>query len=234
MLFLNRIFSVLTLVILAGCGAGNDMRPDASAEVISSASYRHDGPAALTLYTMINNRSGAGAHSSVMINGSQRVIFDPAGTVRLSAVPERGDVLYGITPQVADFYARAHARETYHVVIQEIDVSPEVAEQALRLAIASGPAASGFCSASTSAVLRQLPGFESIGRTFFPKRLMADFGKLPGVRTTKLFENDEDDKSVAIAQFESSLATQPCVFVQQFIGRCPCTTQSSACEPKMQ
>lgn len=107
------------------------MRPDASAEVISSASYRHDGPAALTLYTMINNRSGAGAHSSVMINGSQRVIFDPAGTVRLSAVPERGDVLYGITPQVADFYARAHARETYHVVIQEIDVSPEVAEQAL-------------------------------------------------------------------------------------------------------
>lgn len=53
MLFLNRIFSVLTLVILAGCGAGNDMRPDASAEVISSASYRHDGPAALTLYTMV-------------------------------------------------------------------------------------------------------------------------------------------------------------------------------------
>ena len=102
MLFLNRIFSVLTLVILAGCGAGNDMRPDASAEVISSASYRHDGPAALTLYTMINNRSGAGAHSSVMINGSQRVIFDPAGTVRLSAVPERGDVLYGLTPQVVN------------------------------------------------------------------------------------------------------------------------------------
>ena len=56
MLFLNRIFSVLTLVILAGCGAGNDMRPDASAEVISSASYRHDGPAALTLYTMINSK----------------------------------------------------------------------------------------------------------------------------------------------------------------------------------
>ena len=32
------------------------MRPDASAEVISSASYRHDGPAALTLYTMINSK----------------------------------------------------------------------------------------------------------------------------------------------------------------------------------
>ena len=209
MRFFNRIFSVLALVILAGCGAGNDMRPDASAEVIRSASYRHDGPTALTLYTMINNRSGAGAHSSVMINGSQRVIFDPAGTVRLSAVPERGDVLYGITPDVADFYARAHARETYHVVIQEIEVSSEVAERALQLAMANGPAASGFCSASTSAILRQLPGFEAIGRTFFPRRLMEDFGKLPGVRTTKLFENDADDKSLAIAQYERTLYVQP-------------------------
>ena len=66
-----------------------------------------------------------------MINGSQRVIFDPAGTVRLNAVPERGDVLFGITPQVEDFYARAHARETYHVVIQEIDVTPETAESVI-------------------------------------------------------------------------------------------------------
>lgn len=205
----HRIVPILTVLILVGCGTGNDIRPDASAEVVSSASYSHDGPTALTLYTMINNRSGAGAHTSVMINGSQRVIFDPAGTVRLRSVPERGDVLYGVTPEVADFYARAHARETYHVVIQEVEVSAEVAELALQLAVANGPAASGFCSVSTSALLRQLPGFESIGRTFFPRRLMDDFGKLPGVQTTKLFENDEDDKSLAIAQFERALGTRP-------------------------
>lgn len=206
---LNRILSLLAVLVLAGCGAANDTRPDASAEVVSSASYRYEGPTALTLFTMINNRSGAGAHTSVMINGSQRVIFDPAGTVRLSAVPERGDVLYGITPDAADFYARAHARETYHVVIQEIEVSSEVAERALQLAMANGPAASGFCSASTSAILRQLPGFEAIGRTFFPRRLMEDFGKLPGVRTTKLFENDADNKSLAIAQYERKIDVQP-------------------------
>lgn len=204
----SRILAGLAMLALVGCGAGADMRPDASAEVISSASYRHPGPSTLTLFTMINNRSGAGAHTSLMINGSQRVIFDPAGTVRLSAVPERGDVLYGITPGVADFYARAHARETFHVVIQTIEVPPEVAERALRLAIANGPVASAQCALSTAAILRQLPGFERIGSTWFPKRLMDSFGQLPGVQTQKIFENDSDDKAVAIAQFEQALATQ--------------------------
>ncbi len=208
MTLILRILAGLAMLALVGCGAGADMRPDASPEVISSASYRHPGPTALTLFTMINNRSGAGAHTSLMINGSQRVIFDPAGTVRLSAVPERGDVLYGITPGVADFYARAHARETFHVVIQTIEVPPEVAERALRLAIANGPVASAQCALSTAAILRQLPGFESIGSTWFPKRLMESFGQLPGVQTQKIFENDSDDKAVAIAQFERALATQ--------------------------
>src|SRR6056297_2680474 len=189
----RALIGVLVLA-LAGCGAGVDMRPDASPEVISSASYRHPGPPALTLYTMIN--------------GSQRVIFDPAGTVRLSAVPERDDVLYGITPGVADFYARAHARETYHVVIQTVEVPPEVAERALRLAVANGPVASAQCAASTAAILRQLPGFERVGSTWFPKRLMNDFGALPGVQTSRIFENDDDDKAVAIAQFEEAVVGQ--------------------------
>jgi hypothetical protein len=208
MTLIFRILAGLAMLALVGCGAGADMRPDASPEVISSASYRHPGPTALTLFTMVNNRSGAGAHTSLMINGSQRVIFDPAGTVRLSAVPERNDVLYGITPGVADFYARAHARETFHVVIQTIEVPPEVAERALRLAIANGPVASAQCALSTAAILRQLPGFESIGSTWFPNRLMENFGQLPGVQTQKIFENDSDDKAVAIAQFERALATQ--------------------------
>lgn len=206
-LMLRALAGVL-MMALAGCGAGADMRPDASPEVIRSAAYIHPGPPALTLYTMINNRSGAGAHTSLMINGSQRVIFDPAGTVRLSAVPERGDVLYGITPGVADFYARAHARESYHVVIQRIEVSPDVAERALRLAVANGPVASAQCALSTSAILRQLPGFDAVGSTWFPKALMDQFEALPGVQTTKIFENDADDKSLAIAQFEQAVAGQ--------------------------
>lgn len=198
-----RLFAGLALLGLVGCGAGIDSGPDSSPEAVARAAYQHDGPPAITLYTMINNRSKAGAHSSLMINGSQRVIFDPAGTVRLSAVPERGDVLYGATPSVADFYARAHARETYHVVIQRIEVSPAVAEQALRLAMSNGRVASARCTVSTSGLLRQLPGFDSIRSIWFPKNLMNQFDELPGVTTTRLFENDDDDKSVAIAQFES-------------------------------
>lgn len=208
MTMVSRILAGLALLALMGCGAGAELRPNASPEVISSASYRHPGPTALTLFTMINNRTGQGAHTSLMINGSQRVIFDPAGSVRLSAVPQRGDVLYGITPAVADFYARAHARETFHVVIQTIEVSPEVAERALRLAMSNGSVASAQCALSTAAILRQLPGFEGIGSTWFPKRLMDDFESLPGVQTTKIFENDSDDKAVAIAQFEQALAGQ--------------------------
>ncbi len=200
-----RCLLLAASLVLAGCAAPNPTVPDASSDEIQNAAYTHAGPAKLTLYTMINNRSGAGAHTSVMINASQRVIFDPAGSVRLNAVPERGDVLYGVTPRVAEFYARAHARETFHVVIQELVVPYEVAEQALRLAMEHGPAAGGFCAASTSAVLAKLPGFESINRTFFPKRLMDDFARMPGVKTRKLFENDADDKSVAIAQFEQSV-----------------------------
>jgi hypothetical protein len=37
---------------------------------------------------------------------------------------------------------------------------------------------------------------------------MDDFAELPGVQTTKIFENDSDDKAVAIAQFEQVLVGQ--------------------------
>jgi hypothetical protein len=205
-----RLFAGLAMLALTACGAaGTDLRPDASLEAVSRAAYVHNGPPELTLFTMINNRSNAGAHTSLMINGSQRVIFDPAGTVRLSEVPERDDVLYGITPGVADFYARAHARKTYRVVIQRIQVSPAVAEQALRLAMQAGPVASAQCALSTSAILRQLPGFESIGSTWFPNALMEDFGALPGVQSTTLYEDDDDDKSLAIAEYQRSTSLQP-------------------------
>ena len=137
MTILTRIIVGLALLVLAGCAGGEGQRPEASLEIISSVSYQHGGPTALTLYTMINNRSGAGAHTSLMINASQRVIFDPAGSVRLSSVPVRGDVLYGISPTVADFYARAHARESFHVVFQRIEVPPALAELAMRLAMAA-------------------------------------------------------------------------------------------------
>ncbi|WGW04828.1 hypothetical protein [Tropicibacter oceani] len=198
--------AVCAAITLAGCAA-NTSGVDSTPEEIAAAAYRHPGPTELTLYTMINNRSGSGAHTSLLINApSQRVVFDPAGSVRLRAVPEMRDVLYGITPQVKDFYERAHARRTYHVRIQTIQVSPQVAEAALRMAEARGPVASAQCSASTSELLSKLPGFESIKSTWYPNNLADQFAKLPGVTDRKLYENDEDDKAIAIAEFEARQA----------------------------
>ena len=196
--------AALGLAALSAC-APQGQGPDASLEEVSRAVYRHDGPPALTLYTMVSNRSGEGAHTSLMINASQRVIFDPAGSVSSDRIPERGDVLYGITPQIEDFYERAHARETYHVVIQRVEVPPVVAEQALQLAMQNGRVGQMFCTSATAGILKQLPGFDGIRSTFFPTALSEQFAKLPGVETRRVYETDGDDKGEAIAEFEAEL-----------------------------
>ena len=112
------------------------------------------------------------------------------GSLRLRAIPERGDVLYGITPVVADFYARAHARSTYHVVSQEIPVSAQEAERLLSRAKSEGPVAAAFCAYATSSLIRQLPGFEDVQVTFFPVNLQEQLEGRAGVVTTRYYEND--------------------------------------------
>ncbi|MBU2959466.1 hypothetical protein KO516_01240 [Citreicella sp. C3M06] len=206
MIFRAVGLSVLVALALAGCTTPGNQRPNATPEQIAAVAYRHDGPAAITLYTMINNNTDEGAHSSIMINApSQRVIFDPAGSVRADYITEADDVLYGITPTFESFYERAHARTTYRVRIQRVEVPPEVAEQALRLAISNGSVMQSYCAKSTSSILAQLPGFESISTTWFPKKLARQFGQLPGVSTRELREDDVDDKSLAIALFREHL-----------------------------
>ena len=170
--------------------------------------YVHDGPPRISLYTMVNNESGAGAHSALVINASQRVIFDPAGTIKHHVFIEQDDVLYGATPSVLEFYTRAHARKTHHVVIQDSDVSPEIAERALQLVRANGPVTSAFCASASSAILRQIPGFEGIGQTMFPNRLAADYAKIRGVREQKLYEYDDADKRIALEAYDPNRIRQ--------------------------
>lgn len=199
------VLAVLGLILLGACVDPSRTRFD-DPEVVARAAYRHDGPPALTLYTMVNRKTGAGAHTSLMINASQRVIFDPAGSVQHPAIPERADVLFGITPRIEDFYARAHARKTHYVVIQRIEVPAETAEKALQLAVANGAVAQAFCAQSTARILRQLPGFSSIRPTFFPVNLSDQFGRIPGVTTRELREDDDEDTSKAIAAFDAEVA----------------------------
>ena len=147
----------------------------------------------MTLYTMINNRSGKGAHSSLLINASETVIFDPAGSFYADIVPEQDDVLFGISPQIEEAYKGAHARETFHVVRQHVPLTAEQAETAYRLALANGPVAGAFCANATARLVQQIPGFEGIRTTFYPVKLQEEFAKLEGVVTDKYYEYDSAD-----------------------------------------
>lgn len=176
--------------LLAGCAQPPEA-PYASDARVASVAYREPGPATITVLTMVSNRDGSGGHSALMINGSQRVIFDPAGSFVNDRVPEQQDVLYGVSPAVLKGYKSAHARSTYHVVSQTVEVTPEQAEVALRLAQGNGAVARAFCTNANTNLLRQVPGFEGIKTTFFPTRLMEQMASYPGVAEEKYFEDDE-------------------------------------------
>lgn len=175
------------LFALAACTAEPVWAPD---DLVARAAYVHDGPPSITLFTVLNNTSNAGEHSALLINGSQRLIFDPAGTWRHPSLPERNDVHFGMTPKMVDFYRDYHARENYRVVEQTIVVSPEIAELALQRALAYGAVPKARCAAATSYVLRGVPGFETIPATLGPKKVMTAFGRLPGV-TERLITDDD-------------------------------------------
>lgn len=165
--------------------------------------YRHDGPPALTLFTMVNNSNGSGAHTSLMVNGSQRVIFDPAGSFRHPRIATRNDVVFGVTPVMEDTYTRFHARETFHVIVQHVEVPPEVAEDVLNRVLAQGPIPRAQCARSTSELLRDVPGLNgAIRSTWFPNQLADQFGRLQGATTQRLYEYDDADRFKALESFD--------------------------------
>ncbi len=194
------LIAAALLLTVAGCAT---QQPYASDAEVLAASYREPGPKSLTVYTMINNRSGEGAHTAMLINASEQVIFDPAGSFYSSAVPERDDVLFGITPGMEKAYRSAHARSTYHVVSQTVQVTPEQAETAYRLALSNGAVPGAFCTSATSKLLANVPGFENVSTTMRPKKLMAQLEEMPGVVTTRYFENDNPDLQLALAEADA-------------------------------
>ncbi|MFV0492299.1 MAG: hypothetical protein ACK5M4_10805 [Pseudorhodobacter sp.] len=190
---MRRLFLCFAaLLTLAACGMAEPKW--APEEQVQAARYVHPGPSSITLYTVLSKRSKGGAHSGILINASQRVMFDPAGTWHHPRLPERNDVHFGMTPRMVSFYIDYHARETYDVVEQTINVSPGVAELVLQRALAYGAVPKAQCTVATSAVLRGVPGFENLPSTWFPDTLMEAFGQLPGVQS-RTYEDDDTDNN---------------------------------------
>ena len=197
----RRGLALSLALVLAACGADDVYAPEAA---VTRATHATKGAPAITLMTVINNRSGAGGHSALMIEADQRVILDPAGTWRHSAAPERHDVIYGITPLMLDFYIDYHARETYRVAMHRVEVAPEVAAHALRLAEKAGPVPKLYCARATSGILRDLPGFGEVTRSFFPVATMESFAARPGVTETIIRQNDPAHNDAILAEQEAA------------------------------
>ncbi|MGB3176263.1 MAG: hypothetical protein WBH14_05000 [Albidovulum sp.] len=190
---MHRLAVCLALTLALGaCGAEPVWAPDAD---VARARFVSGEPPSITLYTVVRKVGGEGAHSGLMINGSQRVMFDPAGTWHHPTVPERNDLHYGVTERMRKFYIDYHARETYDVIEHRVPVSAEVAEHAIRVAEAYGAVNKAFCGNSVSDILNDLPGFETVPHTFFPNKVMKAFAKLPGVTTKVHVDGDPDNNS---------------------------------------
>ena len=184
---MRRLLVALFLPLaLAACGAEPVWAPD---EEVQRMAYRHDAPASLSLITVVSNENGSGGHSALLVNASQRVIFDPAGTWHHPQIPERNDVHFGMQPAAFAFYKDYHARETWHVVTQEVRVPPEVAELALRRVQDYGPVPKAYCAQATTEILSGLPGFEDTPRGFSPIRVMNYMAAKPGVVSDTFYDD---------------------------------------------
>nr|WP_251363898.1 hypothetical protein [Epibacterium ulvae] len=193
----------VALVVVAGCAAPQQTNADLAA--LQRVAYADpDGPA-LTLITVINNRSGQGGHTALMVSGSERVIFDPAGSFHADIVPEYNDVLYGIRPAVFQAYRSAHARTSFHVKTQRLNVTPEQAEIALQLVKANGRVPGVYCANATSNILQGIPGFEGINVTFYPVKLSEQFDTFGDVKSELYYEGDDEDLKKGIAASNAAL-----------------------------
>lgn len=174
------ILSTLPLM-LAACGGPAEpvWAPEA---VVKQARYAHDAPPRVTLFTVVSTRNGSGGHSGLMINGEERVMFDPAGTFNVPFVPERNDVLFGMTGRALAAYVDYHARPAWEVRVQELDATPSQVTALLAAVKAYGAVPKAQCSLAISRILSGVEGFESVRVGYFPNALAGDFAALPGVR----------------------------------------------------
>ena len=183
---LRVLLALMAAASLAGCEVYRPASPDD----IAGARYVSPEPPSVTLISMVNKSSGRSAHVGLLINGSEQVLYDPAGTFTHPELPRRGDVHYGMTPRYVDYYERYHARFDYFVEAQKLPVSRAEAEQILADAKAHGQSMKMTCAIDIADVLKPVPQFQDVPVSFFPEALRENFAARPGVQTRYVTESD--------------------------------------------
>ncbi len=188
MRIIRAVAAIIMLAMLGACAE----EIGASPVEIARARYVSDEPPYIALVTTVARRNNRGAHTGLIINASERVLYDPAGTFHYIDLPERGDIHYGMTDRMVRYYKRYHARFSHFVHEQKVYVPMAVAELALARTQAEGAQPKMFCSNSTGEILHGVPGFEVMRASFFPETLRRDFAQVPGVIDSYWYEDDED------------------------------------------
>jgi hypothetical protein len=202
---MRRLLLLATVLGLTACTADHKWASDAE---VAAVRYTAPPPATISLITSVNNRSGEGAHAGLIISGSERVIYDPAGSWELPApwAPEREDLHYGASDTVVDSYLSYQSGAKFRAVVQTISVPQEVADAAIAATVREGSAGKAFCANTIARILRDLPGFQSIKSTMFPKALSREFARLPGVTEVIHAETGGITRTIAVTPGTGTLA----------------------------
>ncbi len=181
------VLALVAATLLAGC----EFYREADPVEVERARYVSPEPPSITLLSMVDNSDGRSAHSALLINGSEQVIYDPAGTFQHPDLPRRGDIHYGVTPRFLDYYERYHARFSHYVHAQKVPVSMETANRILANAQATGKTPKMFCAGSVTGVLQPVAPFTHVRGSLFPETVRRDFAAIPGVEDSYVREYDE-------------------------------------------
>lgn len=200
---LRLLVAGFVVLSLAACVGDEVWAPD---DAVARATYVPSAPSTVTLITSINTANNSGAHSALLIDGAQRLLFDPAGSWHNPNIPERNDVLFGMSQGYLDLYLAFQSNGVFEVRTQTIDVTPAVAQQLSQAVQAYGAVGPAYCSRSITEILGATPGFTSISQTFFPLNTMEQFAQLPGVRQETIVGTTGDERNASDAVLAAQIA----------------------------
>jgi len=189
--FLRALAALFLALSVSACAVEVGSSP---AEVAAARHISDDAPY-VSLVTMVNSRTDRAAHTALIINASERVIYDPAGTFQHEDLVERGDIHYGATDRMVSYYKRYHARFSHYVHEQRLYVAPNVAETVLRRTQAQGPSPKMMCNIHTTQILNDVQVLGAFQSSIFPQELREQFGRIPGVQDSY---TREDDRTKAV------------------------------------